>query len=120
VCGLKWSYEVQVPELETSVFLIPGERVKNGEERLVVLNRVARSVIENLRGKHPEFVFVQEPRKQAPKPIRSMNNSAWKSARVRAADRWEKTSGEPAPEGFRRVRVMTRSTPSVDVCEPPA
>ncbi len=39
VCGLKWDYEVKVPELDTCVFIIPGERVKNGEERLVVLNR---------------------------------------------------------------------------------
>jgi len=31
VCGLKWSHEVKVPELDTSVFLIPGERVKNDE-----------------------------------------------------------------------------------------
>jgi len=60
VCGLKWNYEVKVPELDTSVFLIPADRVKNGEERLVVLNRVARSVIESVRGKHPEFVFVRE------------------------------------------------------------
>jgi hypothetical protein len=44
VCGLRWSYEVKVPELDTSVFLIPGKNAKNGEERLVVLNRVARSV----------------------------------------------------------------------------
>jgi hypothetical protein len=36
---------VLIPELETSVFVIPGTRVKNGDERLVVLNRVARSVI---------------------------------------------------------------------------
>jgi len=27
-----------VPELDTSVFIIPGDRVKNGDERLVVLN----------------------------------------------------------------------------------
>ncbi len=40
VCGLKWDYEVKVPELDTSVFIIPGEQIKNGEERLVVLNRV--------------------------------------------------------------------------------
>jgi integrase len=45
VCGLKWEWEVLIPELETSVFVIPGTRVKNGDERLVVLNRVARSVI---------------------------------------------------------------------------
>lgn len=50
VCGLKWDYEVKVPELETSVFIIPGERIKNGEERLVVLNRVAASVVESVRG----------------------------------------------------------------------
>jgi integrase len=41
VCRLRWDWEVKVPELETSVFVIPGERVKNGEERLVVLNWVA-------------------------------------------------------------------------------
>ena len=44
VCGLRWDFEVKVPELNTSVFIIPGERVKNGQERLVVLNRVAKSV----------------------------------------------------------------------------
>jgi hypothetical protein len=27
VCGLKWSYEVKVPELDTSVFLTPGKNV---------------------------------------------------------------------------------------------
>jgi integrase len=53
VCGLRCDYEVKVPELDTSVFIIPGERVKNGDERLVVLNRVAKSVIEAQRGKHP-------------------------------------------------------------------
>jgi integrase len=42
----QWDWEVDVPELHTSVFIIPGGRVKNGDERLVVLNRTARSVIE--------------------------------------------------------------------------
>jgi hypothetical protein len=71
----------------------------------VVLNRVARSVIYNLRGKHPEFVFVQELKKRDPRPIRGMNNTAWKSARERAAKKWAEAKGEPAAEGFRRVRV---------------
>jgi integrase len=105
VCGLKWSHEVKVPELDTSVFLIPAERVKNGEERLVVLNRVARSVIESLRGKHAEFVFVQEFAKQESRPVGAMNNTAWKSARERAANRWAELKGESAPQGFKRVRV---------------
>jgi len=42
VCQLRWDWEVQVPELNTSVFIIPGELVKNREDRLVILNRVAR------------------------------------------------------------------------------
>jgi integrase len=105
VCGLKWSYEVKVPESGTSVFLVPAERVKNGEERVIVLNRVARSIIDSLRGKHPEFVFVQEFKKTEPRPLSGMNGSAWQSARVRAAAKWAETKGEPAPDGFRRVRV---------------
>ncbi len=79
VCGLRWDWEVEVPELETSVFVIPGERVKNGTDRLVVLNSVAREVIEALRATHPEFVFPFRG-----KPIETMNNSGWQSARKRA------------------------------------
>ncbi len=59
VCRLRWEWEVAVPELETSVFLIPprdqhGRLVKNGEERLLVLNHVARSVIVELRAEGEE------------------------------------------------------------------
>ena len=105
VCRLKWEYEVKVPELETSVFLIPAEQVKNGEERLVVLNRIARSVIESLRGKHREFVFVREFKERKPEPIRHMNNTAWQNARVRAATRLAEKTGEPVSVGFNNVRV---------------
>ena len=55
VCGLRWDYEVKVPELETSVFIVPGEKVKNGQDRLVVLNRIARSVVDSQRGRHPSM-----------------------------------------------------------------
>ena len=48
ICGLKWMDEVKVPELNTSVFIIDGKKVKNEEDRLVVLNRVARDVIESV------------------------------------------------------------------------
>jgi integrase len=111
VCGLKWGYEVKVPELDTSVFIIPGDKVKNAQDRLVVLNRVARSVIEAQRGVHPEYVFVYAPkakpgRKAEPaRRLERMNGTAWRNARERAADRWEKEKGEAAPMGFRRVRV---------------
>lgn len=61
------------------MFIIPGALVKNGDERLVVLNRVARSVIDAQRGKHRENVFVY-----AGKPVNQMLNSAWMKARARA------------------------------------
>lgn len=77
ICKLRWEWEIQVPIAEIgSVFIIPGERVKNGEERLVVLNRIARAVIERQRGKHPEYVFVYHG-----KPIHHMLNNGWKKAR---------------------------------------
>jgi len=94
------SEQHEVPELGTSVFLIPKQHVKNREERLVVLNEVARSVIEACRGVHPEFVFTYKG-----KPNEMMNNNGWQKAREQAADRFEEEFGRPAHPGFRRVRV---------------
>jgi len=37
--------------------------------------------------------------------VQGMNGTAWKNARERAAEKWEALAGEPAQEGFRRVRV---------------
>lgn len=79
VCGLRWDWEIPVPELNTSVFLIPRSQVKNREERLVVLNKVAQSVIESCRGNHPDRVFTY-----VGAPVNSMNDSAWQHARERA------------------------------------
>ena len=79
VCSLRWNWEVEVAELGTSVFIIPGALVKNGDERLIVLNGVARSVVEARRGLHPTHVFSYEG-----KPLVHMLTSAWKRARQRA------------------------------------
>jgi integrase len=76
VCGLRWEWEVQVPELQSSVFIILGARVKNREDRLVVMNRIARSVIEEARGKHPDFVFTYRGHR-----VQSINNNGWQCAR---------------------------------------
>ena len=76
VCCLRWEWEVRVPELDTSVFIIPAAVVKNREDRLVVLNRVVKSVIENVRGVHPEYVFTCKG-----KPVQGINNNGWKRAR---------------------------------------
>ncbi len=79
LCGLRWEWEIVVPQLATSVFVIPRAHVKNGDERLVVLNMVARSVLERQCGEHAEFVFCYEGR-----PIARALTSAWKRARLRA------------------------------------
>ncbi len=76
ICNLRWEWEIKVPE--GSVFIIPKWRVKNRNERLVVLNRVAHQVIEEVRGIHSEYVFTYQGR-----PIKRMLNSGWKSARLR-------------------------------------
>ena len=54
ICSLRWDWEVSVPQVATSVFIIPGTLVKNGDERLVVLNRLAMSVVEARRGHQPD------------------------------------------------------------------
>jgi integrase len=71
--------EVRVPELETTVFVLPGWLTKNGEERVVVLNSIARKVIEEARGNHPERVFTYGGRS-----VTKMYNNAWRKARARA------------------------------------
>lgn len=76
ICNLSWEWEVQVPELRISVFIIPGSVVKNGDERLVVLNRIARSVVEAQRGVHASHVFSYRGR-----PVKRMLNSGWLRAR---------------------------------------
>jgi integrase len=115
VVRLKWSYEVQVPELEARVFVIPhnfGGRlktsgVKNKMDRLVVLNSVAESVVKAQEGRHDEYVFTYPGRwgNTERRPVTMMNNTAWENARERAADRYMLEFGRPSPEGFRNVRV---------------
>ena len=79
--------------------------MKNGIERFVVLNRIAKSVIEDCRGEHMEFVFTEEGRDGQRHPQARMNNSGWKAARRRAAARYTRELGLPCPLGFRSIRV---------------
>jgi len=78
VCQLRWDWEVQLPELETTVFIIPEWLAKNGEERIVVLNEVARAVVDRQRGRHPEYVFTYKGHR-----LSRMITTAWKKARLR-------------------------------------
>ena len=85
VCWLRWDWEVKIPELNTSIFITPGKRVqyedglwageKNKEDQIVVLNQVARAVIEAQRGLHPVYVFPFKGGR-----IGHIHNTAWKNA----------------------------------------
>ena len=114
VCKLRWEWEIAVPELGTSVFLIPAEfggrreqsGVKNRDERLVVLNDVARRVIDGQRGLHPSLVFPYgNPDQFGPTAVHRMNDSAWRKARVRSAAKWEEIHKTPAHPGFTSIRI---------------
>jgi integrase len=76
VCGLQWTWEVAVPELKRSVFVIPPEAFKTNRPHVVVLNDVAWSIVEAQRSLHPIWVFPFRGR-----CINTMNNNGWQCAR---------------------------------------
>jgi len=89
VCGLRWKWEWKTDNeaLKGRVFIIPGDAdlvdgtgVKNRQDKLVVLNDIAHSVVESCRGEHPEFVFTN----QAGRPVKKMHTTAWKFSWLRA------------------------------------
>jgi len=107
LCALRWAWERRIPELEATVFMLPAEFNKNGQERVIVLNRVSQAVVERQRGRHAEFVFTYLPRGKKAKhhPITGTNNHAWLSARARAAARYPEVLGTECPAGFRTLHV---------------
>jgi len=72
---LKWNEESK----RLGVFVLPGDRTKNSEDRIVPLNKTARAIVEAQRGKHEEFVFTFKG-----EPVRRINGHAWRKARKRA------------------------------------
>jgi len=78
VCGLRWEWEhhIDLPQFQASVFIIPGKEIKNKMDRIILLNDVARNIVESCRGDHPEFVFTYQGG-----PVKKMNSKAWQRAR---------------------------------------
>ena len=119
LCGLRWDWERDIEELGTSVFVIPKSAAKNGQERVVMLNAVAKRVVGELRGQSGEFVFVYRHnagkskggpgrKNHTPKPPRrvgTMNNSGWQQARLQASAKYPEVFQREAPEGFRTLHV---------------
>ena len=56
-CKLQWEWEVAVPEVGRSVFVIPPEAYKTRRAHVVILNDVAWSVIQAQRGEDPIGCF---------------------------------------------------------------
>ena len=75
ICALKWKWEYKIEGFK-SLFIIPGENHKNGDDKIVVLNSKALKIINDQRGKHPAHVFTYKNN-----PINRMNNSAWRTMR---------------------------------------
>lgn len=73
---INWEWEVALHGLEGSGFLLPAGRFKSRYEGLVLLNRVAQSIVDAQRGKHREFVFTYRG-----EPITRMLNSGWQRVR---------------------------------------
>lgn len=123
VCQLRWEWEVTIPELGTSIFIVPAyllndmedgasepeAMVKNRQDRLIVLNDVAKEIVESRRGIHDEYVFTyvrifkdtvkaQAKRKTSAKginrPVCNINTKAWRKA-------W-KASGFPVSKRYCR------------------
>ena len=78
VCQLHWSWLVQRDD-GIWYFEIPEGFVKNRMMRVVVLNDIARSVIQKHKGEHPDYVFVYKNH-----PVNGMNGTAFQKARKRA------------------------------------
>jgi len=85
ICNLQWRWKIDVPQLDTAVFIIPGEQVKNGDDRLVVLNKTAFDIVKQQNGKHPSHVFTFNGN-----PITRMLNTAWLRARKSVGLRQER------------------------------
>src|SRR5690606_32009400 len=82
ICGLLWEWEwrTTIKDLKGRVFIIPGDveltersAVKSRRDRVVVLNDVAMSVVDSVRGQHPTHVFTYRDQ-----PLARMNNSGWR------------------------------------------
>lgn len=73
----------------------------------MLLNSVAKSIIEKRRGQHKHLVFpFGIPDEDGnPTMIHQMNDSDWKRARIRATNKWLEKHLRALHEGFTRIRV---------------
>lgn len=76
IANLRWEWEIYFKDLDIKAFRIPAKFHKNKKPKLVVLNSIAREIIERNRGKHPERVFTCKG-----KPVRRFNSTSFQRIR---------------------------------------
>ncbi|MBT5870017.1 MAG: tyrosine-type recombinase/integrase, partial [Nitrospinaceae bacterium] len=81
VCQLQRQWLVQRDD-GIWFFELPADLVKNRIRRVVVLNDIAKSVIQKRLGEHPKYVFVYKNH-----PVKGMGGTAFQKARKRAASK---------------------------------
>ncbi len=88
ICGLRWSWEQWVHEVNRSVFIIPGSEYKTGVPHVAILNDAAWSIVEAQRirrdndedkGSTADFVFTYRNHR-----VDTINNNGWQKARREA------------------------------------
>lgn len=114
ICGLRWDWEVPVPEVKRSVFIIPDAAYKTDVDHVLILNDAAWSIIEQQRAIREQRLkdaaiteYTRDPEKETEfdyvfayegHRIGRMNNSAWDKARIRAAIKLYTSTGKQIPE----------------------
>ena len=81
VCQLQWQWLVQRDD-GIWFFELPADLVKNRIRRVVVLNDIAKSVIQKRHSEHLKYVFAYKNH-----PVKSMGGTAFQKARKRAASK---------------------------------
>ncbi len=122
ICGLKWRWEQRVPELDTpaiqrTVFVLPGSVTKNGEPRVLVLNDVAQSVIEEVRREHRTYVFTYKDRHEVRNRVGRMNNKGWRGGTPPSSGAVQESPGAGVSERLQanpctRPAAYLRPTPA--------
>ena len=97
--------ELDTPEIQRSVFVLPAVRNKNRQARVVILNDAAQAIVERKRGQHPVYVFTWLNDQGERHRTGRMRNTGWVNARNRAADEYPAVFGTEAPDGFRDLRA---------------
>jgi integrase len=78
--NLRWEWEEQYDGLDRPVLFIPGEKTKNGEDRIVALSDTAHMILEYYRAFRTDdnpWVFAAP---QSGKPMTQLNTHQWQNA----------------------------------------